>query len=102
MSSKVYSLFIAVAFVLLPVMLPDGLNWSLWNYWSNQSAYLAGGFPLKEFLVCLLTALVPLLAALFVFRRKAYQTIETVIQYKPKQDDGPEPKRYGIAIDVSL
>jgi ABC-2 type transport system permease protein len=41
-------------------------------YWRNQHAYLAGGFPLKEYLVCLLTALVPLVAALVVFRRQAY------------------------------
>ncbi len=68
----VFSLLLTIAFVLLPVILPDGLNWSLGSYWSNQHAYLAGGFPLKEYLVCILTALVPLVAALIVFRRKAY------------------------------
>jgi ABC-type transport system involved in multi-copper enzyme maturation permease subunit len=68
----VFSLLLTVALVLLPVILPNGLDWSLGHYWSNQHAYLAGGFPLKEYLVCLLTALVPLIAALVLFRRKAY------------------------------
>jgi ABC-type transport system involved in multi-copper enzyme maturation permease subunit len=70
--SVVFSLLLTVALVLLPSMLPNGLDWSLGHYWMNQHTYLAGGFPLKEYLVCLLTALVPLLAALVVFRRKAY------------------------------
>ena len=68
----VFSLLLTVALVLLPIILPNGLDWSLGRYWSNQNTYLAGGFPLKEYLVCLLIALVPLLAALVVFRRKAY------------------------------
>jgi ABC-2 type transport system permease protein len=67
----IFSLLITVALVL-PILLPNGQDWSLGYYWSNQYAYLAGGFPLKEYLVCLLTALVPLIAALVVFRRKAY------------------------------
>jgi ABC-type transport system involved in multi-copper enzyme maturation permease subunit len=68
----VFSLLLTVALVLLPVILPNGVDWSLGHYWNNQHTYLAGGFPLKEYLVCLLTALVPLIAALVVFRRKAY------------------------------
>jgi ABC-type transport system involved in multi-copper enzyme maturation permease subunit len=70
--SVVFSTLMLGALVMLPILLPDGLNWSLGYYWSNQSTYLASGFPLKEYLVCLFTALVPLLAALAVFRRKAY------------------------------
>jgi ABC-type transport system involved in multi-copper enzyme maturation permease subunit len=68
----VFSLLITITLVLLPAILPNGLNWSLWHYWNNLDAYLTGSFPLKEYLVCLVTALVPLLAALIVFRRKAY------------------------------
>ncbi len=68
----VFSLLITVAVALLPSILPHGLNWSLWHYWGSLDAYLRGSFPLKEYLVCLVTAMVPLLAAIVVFRRKAY------------------------------
>jgi ABC-type transport system involved in multi-copper enzyme maturation permease subunit len=68
----IFSLLITVALVLLPAILPNGLDWSLGRYWSSLDAYLAGSFPLKEYLVCLVMALVPLFAALVVFRRKAY------------------------------
>jgi ABC-type transport system involved in multi-copper enzyme maturation permease subunit len=68
----VFSLFLTVVLVVLPVVLPNGWDWSLGSYWSNQHVYLVGGFPLKEYLVCLLTALVPLVAGLVVFRRKTY------------------------------
>jgi ABC-2 type transport system permease protein len=70
--SLIFALLITVALALLPVTLPGGLNWSLWRYWSSLDAYLNGGFPLKEYLVCLVTALLPLPAALVVFRKKAY------------------------------
>jgi ABC-2 type transport system permease protein len=67
----IFSLLTTLAF-MLPAFLPNGQEWNLLHYWSNQSAYLAGSFPLKEYLVCLVTAAVPLLVALVVFRRKAY------------------------------
>ncbi|GHO97642.1 hypothetical protein KSF_076900 [Reticulibacter mediterranei] len=67
-----FSLLVTLAFALFPVILPNGWNWSLWHYWGNLNAYLNGGFPLKEYLVCLVTAAIPLLAALIAFRRKAY------------------------------
>lgn len=67
-----FSLLITLALILLPAILPNGLNWSLGYYWSNLDAYLTGSFPLKEYLVCLVAAAVPLFAALAVFRRKAY------------------------------
>jgi ABC-type transport system involved in multi-copper enzyme maturation permease subunit len=67
-----FSLLVTLAFALLPVILPGGWDWSLWHYWSNLNAYLNGGFPLKEYLVCLITAVIPLIAALVVFHRKAY------------------------------
>jgi ABC-2 type transport system permease protein len=68
----VFSLLILFAFIVLPVTLPNGWDWSLWHYWSSLNAYLDGTFPLKECLVCLVTAALPLLAALVVFHRKAY------------------------------
>jgi ABC-type transport system involved in multi-copper enzyme maturation permease subunit len=67
-----FSLLITLAFALLPVILLNGWDWSLWRYWSNLDAYLNGGFPLKEYLVCLVTAAIPLAAALIAFHRKAY------------------------------
>jgi ABC-type transport system involved in multi-copper enzyme maturation permease subunit len=68
----VFSLLITVAVALLPSFLPHGLDWSLRHYWSSLDAYLVGSFPLKEYLVCLVAAVVPLLTALVVFHRKAY------------------------------
>jgi ABC-type transport system involved in multi-copper enzyme maturation permease subunit len=70
--SVVFSLLITIALVVLPLALPNGLNWSLWRYWNSPDAYITSIFPLKEYFVCLVTALVPLLAALVVFHRKAY------------------------------
>lgn len=67
-----FALLITFAFVLLPATLPNGWDWSLWRYWGSLSAYLNGGFPLKEYLVCLITAAIPLLAAIITFQRKAY------------------------------
>lgn len=68
----VFSLLITLALILLPALLPNGLTWSLGHYWSSLDAYLAGNFPLSEYIVCVVTAAVPLYAALIVFRRKAY------------------------------
>lgn len=56
----------------LPAVFPNGQDWSLVHYWSSSDAYLNGGFPLKEFIVCLVAAALPLLGALVVFRRKTY------------------------------
>ncbi len=67
----IFALLITVA-LALPATLPNGLDWSLWRYWSSLDAYLSGGLPLKEYLVCLVTAALPLLGALIVFRKKAY------------------------------
>jgi ABC-type transport system involved in multi-copper enzyme maturation permease subunit len=68
----VFSLLITVVFTWLPTILPHGLVWSLWHYWSSPNVYLTGSFPLQEYLVCLVTASIPLIAALVVFRHKAY------------------------------
>ena len=67
----IFSLLITLA-LMLPAIVPGGMQWSLWHYWSSQNAYQMGSFPLKEYLVCLVAALIPLCAALMVFRRKAY------------------------------
>ena len=53
-------------------MLPNGWDWSLWRYWGSLSAYLDGSFPLKEYLVCLITSAIPLFATIIAFQRKAY------------------------------
>jgi ABC-type transport system involved in multi-copper enzyme maturation permease subunit len=41
-------------------------------FWSSESLYLGEGLAATNFLICLITAIVPLLAALWLFRRKAY------------------------------
>lgn len=56
----------------LPAIFPNGQDWSLVRYWSSSDAYLTGSFPLKEYLVCLATAALPLPGALIMFRKKAY------------------------------
>nr|BBH87976.1 hypothetical protein KTC_27270 [Thermosporothrix sp. COM3] len=68
----IFTLLVVLALTLLPMSLPGGQNWSLWHYWGSQSAYITGHFPLKEYIVCFVVAVVPLLLALIVFRRKAY------------------------------
>ena len=67
----IFSLLITLMLVL-PAIVPGGQEWSLWHYWSNQNAYQTGMFPLKEYLICLFVASIPLFAALIVFHRKAY------------------------------
>lgn len=47
-------------------------SWRLSNYWGGISPYLVETSPAQSFLVCLVTAAVPLLIALWLFRRKAY------------------------------
>jgi ABC-2 type transport system permease protein len=67
----VFALLIPVV-LSLPAAFPHGQDWSLIRYWSSLNAYLGGGFPLTEYLVCLVAAALPLLAALVVFRKKVY------------------------------
>lgn len=45
---------------------------SLPLYWSDRAAYFDASFPTTNFLVCLVAAVLPLLTALLLFRRKAY------------------------------
>lgn len=45
---------------------------TLFYYWFSERSYLGEGLTPTNFLVCLVAAAVPLLAALWLFRRKAY------------------------------
>lgn len=42
------------------------------NYWTDRGLYLGESLAPANFVVCLISALVPLLAALWLFNRKAY------------------------------
>ena len=46
--------------------------WMPANYYYRDYVYGIGGFALTNFLVCLISAAVPLLAALWLFNRRAY------------------------------
>ncbi len=61
-----------VVLISIPAFLPDWKDWSLLSYWASLPAYQGTGFPLKEALVCISSALIPLGAALLLFRHKAY------------------------------
>ena len=41
-------------------------------YWSSKALYLGDSFAPANFAVCLVSAALPLLAALWLFRRKGY------------------------------
>ena len=56
----------------VPGYFPAWRGWSLPGYWANLPAYLGTGFPTKELLVCLVAAVLPMAAALAVFRERAY------------------------------
>jgi ABC-2 type transport system permease protein len=68
----VFSLVITIMLILLPLLSPNWTDWSLLHAWNNRNAYLSGSFPLKEYLVSLVFAVVPLFAAFAAFRQKAY------------------------------
>ena len=40
---------------------------------SNQAVYLGQGFPGKEFFICFVAAVIPLIMALALFRKRAYE-----------------------------
>ena len=56
--------------VYFPYGPPDHLN--LATYWTDASLYLGEGLAATNFLVCLIAAVVPLLAAVWMFQRKSY------------------------------
>ena len=57
---------------VIPSFIPDWGAWNLISYWSNQAVYLGQGFPAKEFVICFVAALVPLILALAFFHKKAF------------------------------
>ena len=57
---------------VIPSFIPGWGSWNLISYWSDQSVYLGQGLPFKEFVICLVSALLPLILALALFRKRAY------------------------------
>ena len=57
---------------VIPSFIPGWGDWNLIGYWSNQAVYLGQGFPFKEFAICLVAAVLPLVLALALFRKRAY------------------------------
>ena len=57
---------------IIPGFIPGWGAWNLISYWSNQSVYLGQGLPFKEFVICLVAALLPLIIALAMFHKRAY------------------------------
>lgn len=58
----------------VPGLIPNTtLNaWNLTSYWSNFAAYQGTAFPLKELIICLVAAMVPVALAIPLFRKQAY------------------------------
>jgi ABC-type transport system involved in multi-copper enzyme maturation permease subunit len=52
--------------------LPGGQAWSLVTYWSSLDIYAGATGPFPALVIAGIAALVPLLIALFLFRRRAY------------------------------
>jgi len=61
-----------VVLLSLPGLLPHGGDWALPAYWTSFPAFLGQEFPAKALVVSLAAALVPVLAAVPLFRRQAY------------------------------
>ena len=57
---------------LIPGFIPDWGAWNLTSYWSSQAVYLGQGFPVKEFFICFVAAVIPLILALALFHKRAY------------------------------
>jgi ABC-2 type transport system permease protein len=57
---------------VIPSFIPNWGAWNLISYWSNQAVYLGQGFPVKEFVICFVAALIPLILALALFHKRAY------------------------------
>ncbi len=47
-------------------------NLTVFNYWASNGMYLGHGIAFTNFLVCLAAAILPLLAALWIFNRRSY------------------------------
>ncbi|HEX6777141.1 MAG TPA: ABC transporter permease subunit [Ktedonobacterales bacterium] len=56
----------------IPGLIPNVNDWNLTFYWSNFAAYQGTVFPLKELIICLVAAIVPVIIAIPLFRKQAY------------------------------
>jgi ABC-type transport system involved in multi-copper enzyme maturation permease subunit len=56
----------------LPGLFPNAGDWVLPSYWASLPAFLGQEFPLKELIVSLVAAAVPIIVAIPLFRRQAY------------------------------
>ena len=56
----------------IPGLIPNANTWNLTFYWSNFAAYQGTVFPLKELIICLVAAIVPVIIAIPLFRKQAY------------------------------
>jgi len=67
------ALTVVVLLVLsLPGLFPNGGNWVLTSYWASLPAFLGQEFPLKELVVSLIAAALPIVAAVPLFRKQEY------------------------------
>lgn len=57
---------------LVAAILPGWANWSLPTYWANLPAHLGQSFPGKELAICLVAAALPVVAAVALFKRRAF------------------------------
>ncbi len=63
---------VVMLLVALPGFVPGGHDWSLPSYWTSLPAYLGQSFPLKEFVVAIIVAALPLIIVVPLFRRQQY------------------------------
>lgn len=59
-------------FPTLPLWDGTPENLTLFGYWGSKSMFIGDGLAPTNFLVCVAAAVLPLLAALWLFRRRAY------------------------------
>lgn len=69
----IFSLLITLL-LSIPGLIPNATlnSWNLTFYWSNFAAYQGTVFPLKALIICLVTAIVPVIIAIPLFRQQAY------------------------------
>jgi hypothetical protein len=52
--------------------LPGWNDWNLTGYWVSPSAYFGQEFPTKALIICLVAAVIPVIAAIPLFHKQAY------------------------------
>jgi hypothetical protein len=62
----------AVLLLNLPAFFPHGSDWVLPGYWTSLPAFLGHEFPTKALVISLIAAVIPILAAVPLFRRQNY------------------------------